>query len=273
MGISLDSDSARNLWYIGNDKRLYSVTSDEKAGTWALVGNESSAFWPLADESNAALAVAYETRGSKVRIYYMVNGQLSEIKHEGTWRAWSTIPPPEPPVVAQSPTTTPSSETAQGGSESGLSTGAKAGIGVGVSLGAIALGAIIAVIVLMRRRKNQTFEQQPFVPDEGSTTLSPGTPAPSYGSPALARASAAQYENLGWDQKEIPASAPAVHPVATPGQHQQEVHQLDSISRPTELYAPQPMYELPSQSYSHELVAEPPRTFMQQQQEHQIPKQ
>ncbi|KAL2262939.1 hypothetical protein VTK26DRAFT_8865 [Humicola hyalothermophila] len=83
LGISLDKNSARTLWYIGNDTRLYSVVGHEKNDTWELAANQSSAFWPLADEPNGPLAVAYESSSSKVRVYYMVNGQLSEIKYEG----------------------------------------------------------------------------------------------------------------------------------------------------------------------------------------------
>jgi hypothetical protein len=246
MGITVDSAYTRFLWYIGNDSSLYSVANQNFY--WSQRPSQSNAFWPVADKPNAELAVAYEFSSNMVRLYYMVKGQLSEIKYDDdSWKAWSTVAAPVPQVT-QSATSTPTNSAEP--ADTGLSTGAKAGIGVGVSLGAIALGAIIAVIVLMRKKRNSS--QQSQYTEDASTTLGPFTPAPSYGSPAVARVSAAQYENLGWEHKEAPPSTTYPSP-------QPEVHQLDSIEQPTELYTPRPMYELANQTYSHELVAEPPR--------------
>ncbi|KAH6854915.1 hypothetical protein B0I37DRAFT_42522 [Chaetomium sp. MPI-CAGE-AT-0009] len=268
IGVSIDKAFTRSLWYIGNDRNLYTVANQNY--TWGQRTNQSSVYWPQADEPNAELAVAYDVASSMVRIFYTVNGRISEIKYEDkTWKAWSALEAP-PPQPTQS--TIPSATNSAVASDTGLSTGAKAGIGVGVSLGAIALGVIIAVIVLARKRKQQAF-QHPEDVDEGSTTIGPDTPAPSYGSPALARASAAQYEQYGWDQKEAPT-----HPYPTP--EAQQVQQLDGTTRVemdntmrvemdntmtaemdavtrAEMYAPHPIYELPQHSYSHELLAEP----------------
>lgn len=250
MGITIDSAYTRSLWYIGNDSSLYSVFN--RNYYWNKLSSQSAAFWPTADKPNAELAVAYEFKSGMVRIYYMVKGQLSEVKFsDNSWKAWSTVAAPLPQVT-QSATPTPTSSDSAEPADTGLSTGAKAGIGVGVSLGAIAICAIIAVIVLMRKKRG-TFQQSEHA-DDGSTTLGPNTPAPSYGTPALARASAAQYENLGWEQKVVPASTTYPSP-------QQEVHQLHSHSQPRELHVPQPMYELASQTHLHELVAEQPRGY------------
>ncbi|AEO65695.1 uncharacterized protein THITE_2112937 [Thermothielavioides terrestris NRRL 8126] len=244
IGISIDKAFTRFVWYIGNDGNLYSVANQNYI--WALRANQSSAFWPKADDPNAELAVAYDQKSSTVRIYYMVKDRLSEVLYQdGVWKAWSTVAAPPPQATVSSTTNSTSSADASTDG-SGLSTGAKAGIGVGVSLGAISLGAIIAVIVLVRRKKNQGFEQA----DEGSTTLGPGTPAPSYGSPAAARASAVPHDQYAWEKSRA---------AITPQPEQQHIHQLDSVTAPTELDAVQPIYELPDQSYSHELVAEPPR--------------
>ncbi|KAK3298546.1 uncharacterized protein B0H64DRAFT_77961 [Chaetomium fimeti] len=270
IGVSIDNAYTRFLWYIGNDRNLYTVANQNY--TWGQRANQSSAYWPQADEPNAELAVAYDLKSSMVRLFYTVKGQISEIKYEDkTWKAWSSLEAP-PPQATQS--TTPSATNSAVASDTGLSTGAKAGIGVGVSLGVIALGVIIAVVVLARRRKQQAF-QHPEDVDEGSTTVGPETPAPSYGSPALARASAAQYEQYGWDQKEAPA-----HPYPSP--EVQQMQQLDGTTRVemdntmraemdntitaemdaatrAEMYAPHPIYELPQHTYSHELLAEPPQ--------------
>jgi hypothetical protein len=254
LGMSIDSAYTRSIWYIGNDSNLYQVANQNF--TWSQRANQSTAFWPQADEPNADLAVAYDFKTSMVRLYYMVKGQLSEVKYEnGNWMAWSTVAPPPPqPTISSTPSATPDSSA-----DSGLSTGAKAGIGVGVSLGAIAIGAIIAVFVLARRRKQTGFENPPY-PDEGSTTLGPDTPAPSYGSPAPATESAAKYDQYGWEQKNAPADQQFGHP----DQQQQQVQQLDSTTR-AELYAA-PLYELPNHNDSHELMAEPPQQPQQKPQ-------
>lgn len=174
----------------------------------------------------------------------MVNGQLSEIRYEDNlWKAWSTVAPPPPAAVTQppGPTNSTAPDTAP---ETGLSAGAKAGIGVGVSLGAIALGAIIAAAIIIRRRKqrSQPPQQRPY-PDYELPADGPGTPAPPYATPT----SQGQYANLTWDKTAYVAP-------------EYPVHQLDATAKPTELYgAPQPVYELPNQTYSHELMAEPPQ--------------
>jgi len=262
IGITIDSAFTRSLWYIGNDSSLYQVANQNY--TWSKRANQSNAFWPQADEPNADLAVAYDQKTSKVWLYYMVKGKLSEIKFvDNTWQAWSALGTPPPPQTTSSTQPLPTSSDVA--SDTGLSTGAKAGIGVGVSLGAIAAGAIIAIVVLARRKKQHAFEHPPDA-DEGSTTLGPDTPAPSYGSPAPAHVSGVQYD--GWDQKDIPTQG---YP-SPPGQQVQQLDgttrvemdtsvraEIDSTTR-TEMYAPpQPIYELPQHSYSHELLAEPPQ--------------
>ena len=247
IGVSIDKNFTRFLWYIGNDSSLHQVGNTNY--TWTVRANQSDAFWPQADEPNANLAVAYDFSSSMVRLYYLVKGQLSEVTFQNnTWKAWTTVPiaAPVPTVV---PSATPSASDAASSSDTGLSTGAKAGIGVGVSLGAIAISAAIAILILARKRKQQEFEAPPSAAPEGSTTISPDTPAPSYGSPALASAAAAaQNEPYPYDQKSSPS------PYADEPKPPQ---QLDGTVR-SEMFVPRPLYELPSQGYSHELVAEAP---------------
>ncbi|KAL2023562.1 hypothetical protein VTK56DRAFT_2170 [Thermocarpiscus australiensis] len=253
IGISIDSDDTRFLWYIGNDSSLYSVA--DRNSSWSPQASQSNAFWPLADTPNGELAVAQDSGSSMVRLYYLVKGQLSEIKFENkAWKAWSTVPAPTQ-TQTQSSTPIPTSpQDTTIPANTGLSTGAKAGIGVGVSLGALGLGAIIAVIVLVRR-KNRARRPRPPFPEEDtpSTALGPGTPAPSY----HPRASAAPYDNYTWDQKA------SNYPLMA--EQQQVVYQLDGAAKPAELDAPpRPMYELPDQVYSHEVMAEPPQRVVEQ---------
>ncbi|KAH6630428.1 hypothetical protein B0J18DRAFT_407678 [Chaetomium sp. MPI-SDFR-AT-0129] len=279
LGITIDSAYTRSIFYIGNDSSLHQVANQHYV--WGQRASQSNAFWPKADDVNGDLAATYNFGTSDVRLYYTVNGRISEISFEnGNWVAYSALqaPPPQPTQTAV-PTPTPSTLQTESDSDGGLSTGAKAGIGVGVSLGAIALGAIIAVVVLAQRKKRRGFEVPPET-DEGSTTLGPDTPAPSYGSPALARASAAQYDQYGWDQKGSPTHPypPTMDQVSQiDGTNRVEMDtamraEMDTTIRP-ELYVPppQPIYELPQGSYSHELVAvhpAPPEAHQPPQQQH-----
>jgi hypothetical protein len=199
---------------------------------WTQQANQSIAFWPLADKPNADLAVAHHSGSSDVRIYYMVKGQLSEIKYQDKlWKAWSTVAPPPPPAATQSGAAPSSTESAS--ADTGLSPGAKAGIGVGVSLGAIALGTIIAAIVFMRRRKQLALQQRPEAENGSASNHS------SYGSPT------SMSGGYAWEKHTYAAS------------NNQAVHQLDETTSPSELAVPRPVFELPVQPYSHELGAGP----------------
>ncbi|KAK4229548.1 hypothetical protein QBC38DRAFT_359191 [Podospora fimiseda] len=256
MGVSIDKEYTRSIFYIGNDNNLYQVAN--KNYYWSQ-RNQSTVFWPKADKPSADLAVAYEFNTNLVRAYYMVNGSLAEIKFENdNWKAWAPVATPPPQAVIAPPPPANSTETKEENTAMGLSAGAKAGIGVGVSLGVIAIGALIALFFLVRRRKDDSnleqLPQQPGQYEDNSTTIAPDTPASSYGSPdghpKPYAQGMSQYDHYAWEQKNaVPGAAP-----------QYGVHQLDAQTRPTEMYAPEPMYELPNQGYSHELVADPPRS-------------
>jgi hypothetical protein len=227
IGISIDKASTRSLWYIGDDNTLHHATNQNL--TWTQPPNQPTTLWPRADSPNTDLAVAYNANTSMVRIYYLVNNHLTELKYENnTWHPWSAIPTPSPPPPTQTQTPSPGNPPPSNPDDTGLSTGAKAGIGVGIALGAIALGAIIAVLVLARKRSKQ--QQQQKSEEDGSTTLGGGGPD----SPSAA-AAAAGAEDKQQDEK-------AVVP-----------QQLDGTAR-AELYAPQPVYELPDEAYSREMV-------------------
>ena len=250
MGVTIDANFTRFLWYIGNDSSLHQVGNTNF--TWTARANQSDTFWPQADTPNADLAAAYIFSSSVVRLFYMVKGQLAEVAFQNnTWQAWSPVAE-APAVPTQSNATSTTSTDVPSADSGGLSTGAKAGIGVGVSLGAIAVSAIIAIVILAKKRKQQGFEAPPSgsVGEEGSTTLGPDTPAPAYGSPTFAPVSALPFEADDHKSTASPAQPYADEP--------KPVHQLDSTTR-SEMYVPQPLYELPTQTYSHELVAEPPR--------------
>ncbi|KAK3395547.1 hypothetical protein B0T20DRAFT_37696 [Sordaria brevicollis] len=270
LGISLDTAWTRYVYYIGSDKSLYRLTSQNYI--WRLWENQSTTYWPQADDANGELAVTstkiQDTGVAKTRIYYMVGGKLAEVALDGNendWKQWRTVPewdpdssnqPPSgaPTSTASSPpsptstsgTTNPDSTAAasSSGDSGGLSSGAKVGVGVGVGLGVVALGAIIAAIFLFRRNNNN--KKNAATEEDGTTIVgsnNPSTttsPLPPYGSLATgygAGADADAEQKMGYTNV---------------------VQQLETHERPTELDAPRAVYELPSQSYSHELMADGP---------------
>ncbi|KAK5663174.1 hypothetical protein OQA88_6591 [Cercophora sp. LCS_1] len=242
LGVSIDSSYTRSVWYIGNDSALYSVRN--KDGAWGLSPNQSTAFWPTADGPNAEFGIASDFRSSMVRLYYFVKGQLAEVKYEsGAWKAWSAVATPTPVSTDTPGSSGPDSSETEAAS-TGLSTGAKAGVGVGVALGIIALGALGAAFFLIRKRNKSAAggTQQP-----PPASLDHPSPVPPYGSPGQSPDSA-NYDHYMWEKKHA-GVAPYPQAVYAPVQ-------LDAPSRPMELAAPQPMYELPDQTYSHELVAD-----------------
>lgn len=252
IGVTIDEDYTRFLWYIGNDRNLHVVANQNY--TWGRRDSQPNTFWPQADEPNSHLAVIYDMFTSSVWLYYFVQDRLGQVKYvDDTWHAWSALKEPPPP-----PEPTPEADS------SGLSTGAKAGIGVGVSLGAIALAIIIAIVILMRKKQaTRNFAET----EAGSTTLAPDTPATQNGSLALAHALGGYKD--GYDQKVAPIQE-------LPSE--QQVQQLDGTTRlemdsssaraeldPTtraQMYAqPQQIYELPSHSSLHEQPAERPKEW------------
>lgn len=262
------------MYYIGSDKSLYRLTSQNYV--WRVWENQSTTYWPQADEASGELAVTsakiQDTGIAKTRIYYLVGGKLAEVALDGNdndWKQWRAVPewdpnssnqPPSGATTTASPPSSPSStsgvtdpdSTAAASSGGGLSSGAKIGVGVGVGLGVIALGAIIAAVFLFRRNNNKknaagTTEEDgntTVMGSDGPSTGATTSPLPPYGS--LATGYGADAGN-GWDQKMAPGAGGYTN-----------VQQLDTHERPTELDAPRVVYELPDQSYNHELMADAP---------------
>ncbi|KAH7634397.1 hypothetical protein B0T09DRAFT_353063 [Sordaria sp. MPI-SDFR-AT-0083] len=277
IGISLDTAWMRYVYYIGSDKSLYRLTSQNYV--WRLWENQSTTYWPQADESNAELtvvsAIIQDTHTAKVRIYYMVGGKLAEVALDGNdndWKQWRTVPEWDPnsakqPSTGSTTTGSPSNPSATSGSGSGstttspdpgaaadsassggLSSGAKIGVGVGVGLGVVALGAIIAAIFLFRRNKNKN---SALAEEDGQTTVV-GSEAPTATTSPLSPYGTLAAGGYGvqeeWDQK--------MGPGGQGGGGYTNVQQLDTTERPMELDAPRAVYELPDQSCSHELMAD-----------------
>ncbi|EGO53607.1 hypothetical protein NEUTE1DRAFT_150876 [Neurospora tetrasperma FGSC 2508] len=284
IGISFYTAASRNVYYVGSDKSLYRLTTQNYV--WGVAENQSTAYWPQADEANAELAVVsaiiQETKSAKVRIYYIVGGKLAEVALNGNdnaWKPWRTVPewdpndgakeqptssttsggggtttttttsPSTPSGSATGPDTTGTSATAESASGGGFSSGAKIGVGVGVGLGVVALGVIMAAFFLFRRNNNKNSNTNLNSPEDGTTVV--GSEAPSATtSPIPPCGTLATGYGFGagageWDQKMHPG-----------GGGYTNVQQLDRMERPMELDAPRAVFELPDQAYRHELMAD-----------------
>ncbi|KAK1750231.1 hypothetical protein QBC47DRAFT_122466 [Echria macrotheca] len=245
LGMSIDSDYTRSVWYIGNDRELYQIVN--KNYFWSPNSNQSTAFWPAADEPNAEFGTLWERKTSIVRHYYFVDSRLAEVRYEdGAWKAWTHLEPPPPPAATNS--TSPGAQaTTNADSNTGLSTGAKAGVGVGVALGVISLGVLGAAIFLIRRKKQKNAAAASELPAPGLDQ----SPVPPYGSPGP-RPDSHGYDAYVWEKKDLPPQPPYPAQLDATGQPTE----VDATGRPTELYVPQAMYELADQAYSHELVGD-----------------
>jgi hypothetical protein len=138
----------QSVWYIGTDRNLW--TASDISSIWGLYSNESILFCPQADEPNGPLGATTDFTMSETRIYYFVNGALTEISYEnGHWTGVQTVPTSKaaPPAVRH--THAPD-----------LPTGAKVGVAVGVTLGVLATAGVSGVLSFLRKRKRLQRQKQ-----------------------------------------------------------------------------------------------------------------
>jgi hypothetical protein len=147
------SDYARSVWYIGTDRNLWKV--DDISSQWELYWNESIPFCPRADEPNAPLGATADAGSRQARIYYFVNGALTEIRYEnGNWKDTQTVPTSN---VTAATTTAPAVRNTHAPD---LPTGAKVGVAVGVTLGVLATAGVSGVLSFLRKRKRLQRQKQ-----------------------------------------------------------------------------------------------------------------
>lgn len=246
MGVTIDSSYTRTVFYIGTDKKLYEVANINFQ--WMLLNNQSAQVWPLADDANAELAIAYNFASNEAWAYYVSNSSLIQVYRgtDGTWNNHTVLP---------TSAGTPGGDTAGGGSGSGsgdnsdskppsagLSGGAKAGIGIGVSVGAIAVGLLGLLFFLRRRRQRaaataaEADKEQPInlgqyqSPSEQPLYMADGSLAPAY-------------------TPQTPYDAHEAMKKSTPVD-------MNMASPLVEMEQPPMIYELPPSNYSYELPAE-----------------
>lgn len=170
LAMSTDSGTKRNVFWLGSDNRPHQIYISSQS--WMLWDqNIGTAAWPVAD-AGSDLALACKGNNDQVRLYYDVRDVLHEIRYDltasGNGYEWkpavglATVAPPADTTTTTTTTTTGAGGTTasdtvdqQQGAASGdaLSTGAKIGLGVGLALGVVALGAGFMAFWYMRRLK------------------------------------------------------------------------------------------------------------------------
>jgi len=206
--------------------------------------------------------VTSDFASSQIRIYYFVNRTLTEIKFDkdGTWKQAQPVPTFNATANLAPPPGNSSSSgpSASSNQDPGLSSGAKAGIGVGVTLGVLAVAGVLGALFFFRRRAARASQHHPDAPEMENTALSPDThPAaaaydahgnpivydPRYATPGSEVYGGSPPPGYVWEQKGAQQQGQGQVP-----------QQLEGSEVPQELEGPRVMYELPDQGYSHELV-------------------
>lgn len=233
IGLTFDDDAIRSIFYIGTDKVLHRVTEDEN-GAWKASPGQDIDSWPHADEPNAQFASAFDFGRNEIYIYYMSGGSLTQIHQSGKnkWEHAVALSASNDTVIEG-----PSVNT-------GLSSGAKAGIGVGVSLGGIALLAFGAYIFL-RRRKAKEEKKQAEAEAEAAAAAANQPPSAFGGSPAPAYTSGVM-EGQWIDGQWIPSL-----PYTKPEEQRQDRYSYVPVPESQPVY-----HEMPNQEYTHEMPGE-----------------
>lgn len=188
IGLTLDSDATRRIFYIGSDSLLYCQFESESESetlddgpAWSVCTDTDSSLWPAADSANAAFASAFDASRNAIWIFYMSGGNLTQV-HRSSRNKWE-----EPIALPTSPIDHPPE---LGGDDGGsLSRSAKIGIGVGVGIGGLLLLGFVTYICVQRRRGKQEKREsadadantEALASQPGTVFLQP-SPAPAYAS-------------------------------------------------------------------------------------------
>lgn len=91
LGLAVDKDRSRYVFYIGSDKglRYVSAVQDTNLGAWSTYDPLGTAYWPLADDADANFAVASDPAGYEIRLYYLSGGAMTEVARVGRRDGWA----------------------------------------------------------------------------------------------------------------------------------------------------------------------------------------
>lgn len=113
LGLAIDQDESKYIYYIGNDKALHYVTSQDglNVGSWSVEDSMDAKYWPLADDTDGEFAVASDPSSYDIRIYYMSGGSMMEVSRTGkdTWAEARSLPTKPTATVSKILATTTSS--------------------------------------------------------------------------------------------------------------------------------------------------------------------
>ncbi|KAM0197734.1 hypothetical protein ACHAPI_004459 [Fusarium lateritium] len=162
IGSAVDRSRTRSIFYIGDDRKLYEAAASKN--NWKLASNQTKKAWPVADKPSSGLAVAYQQSEGEAWVYYWSNKTIVQTykNYDGDWEDAEALPQKIPTNGTRAKThkdKTPDQE--EPAPSSGLSTGAKAGIGVGVAAGALLLG-VLGWLWMKRRNKRATTNRESF---------------------------------------------------------------------------------------------------------------
>ncbi|KAI1100160.1 hypothetical protein F4804DRAFT_336543 [Jackrogersella minutella] len=167
IGLTINTDSIRSIFYIGNDSLLHSIT--EANATWWKSTPQDENIWPRADAPNAPFATVYDPFHDKVYIYYVSGGYVFQIYQSSKDQWDAAVQLPKYNTTA----------TADKVSNERLSIGSKAGIGVGVSVVGIAL-LLLGVCAITKRNKHKEDKKNTEAETETVQTTTTKSPPPQF---------------------------------------------------------------------------------------------
>jgi LPXTG-motif cell wall-anchored protein len=166
LGIAAGAKQQLSILYIGKDAQLHAVSSD--GGVWEEEESPGAKEWPKADDASGRLAVVSPLDSSDIWVYYLSGDKVLELHRDGSG-SWAKAKTPssttknddsksdngsdgsDDSTGTDGSSGAKESESAAASPETGMTTGAKAGIGVGVGVGVLAL--LAAVFFFLRKRR------------------------------------------------------------------------------------------------------------------------
>ncbi|KUI54461.1 hypothetical protein VP1G_01842 [Cytospora mali] len=214
LGFAIDKDESKYIYYIGSDKTLHYVTSQDglNLGSWSVEDSLDIRYWPLADNADGEFAVASDPSSYDIRIYYMSGGGMIEVSRTGedTWAEAQALPikatatasvklssstpgstqsakstntqvsgsSPAEASGASSPTATAENSNKDDNRGDGLSLAATYGIGVAAGISALAIAVTWAGCYFSRqnnRKRQQAHDQIALTQQQQQRQAGPGT--------------------------------------------------------------------------------------------------
>ncbi|KAM0338177.1 hypothetical protein ACHAPU_011427 [Fusarium lateritium] len=215
LGIATGVKDKLYVLYIGKDAQLHSAVNAD--GAWKEEKAAGAKKWPTADNASGRLAVVSPLDSDEIWVYYASGDKILQLHNDGN--SWTNAKTPSSPTTSsdsdaddgadgggsKSDDAADGDETPTGGGSSpeakesgGMTTGAKAGVGIGVSVGVLAL--VAAGFFFLRKRQQSGASNQ----RKGSVELDAGgnyhvveLATPTHGPQELSATYERKYELLG----------------------------------------------------------------------------